>query len=88
MECKFLKIGDHSTCKNKTTKNSDYCAPHNYLIKKSKARPCLKCNKGTSTKHQICIKCGGASVRVLRRYYEIDREYRLESYRLRQIPIN
>ena len=36
MECAFLRVGDNEPCHLQPTKNSKYCALHNFLIKNVK----------------------------------------------------
>ena len=86
-KCKFLKIGNHKACENQSTKNSDFCARHNYVMKTSKAKPCQKCGLGTFAKYQVCTGCGAANVRTLKRYYGI-KDYNAEACRMRQIVIS
>ena len=125
MNCQFLRIGSHEPCNRKPTKHSNYCYIHNYLIKKSNAKPCIKCTKGTTARDQICCACDNIKANVLERYYtkiskakclrcdkrtaakdqiccacdntkaqmleryhNVYKEYKKESYRLRQILIN
>ena len=38
MECGFLRVGDNEPCHLQPTKNSKYCALHNFLIKKSQVK--------------------------------------------------
>jgi hypothetical protein len=88
-KCSFLKINaSEPHCKNKPTKNSDYCALHNYVMKNRKVRiPCLGCGKGTVAKYHMCMSCGANKIRLRHRYLDIDQLYKLECYRLRQIKI-
>ena len=85
MECAFLKIGNHEPCHSKTTKNSKYCKLHNYLMKNSKVKPCLKCSKGTCAKYQVCVPCGAERERLRHRYHEVAKPYNEEVKRLMQI---
>ena len=69
MNCQFLRIGSHEPCNRKPTKHSNYCYIHNNLIKKSKAKLCIKCGKGTTAKDQICCACDDKKAYILEQYY-------------------
>ena len=84
--CKFLKVGLHSPCKNKTTKNSCYCNLHNYRLKTSKVLPCIKCKRGTCSKYQICNLCGAGSIRKMQDYWKF-KSYNAECLKFRKIEI-
>ena len=85
MECTFTKVGNHESCHSKTTKKSTYCRLHNYLIKTSQVKPCIQCGKGTYAKYQICVACGAHKIRLKHRYYEIQKPYKQEATRLRNM---
>jgi len=85
MECAFMKVGNHESCHSKPTTNSKYCKLHNYLMKKSKVKPCTNCGNGTYAKYQICVPCGAHKVRLLHRYYEVVKPFESECRRLRNI---
>ena len=87
MECAFLKVGNHELCHSRSTKNSKYCKLHNYLMKKSKVKPCIKCGNGTYAKYQTCVPCGAHKVRLLHRYYEVVKPFVEECRRLGRIDI-
>ena len=55
MECAFMKVGNNEPCRAKPTKNSKYCAMHNFLIKNSKVKACIRCGKGTSSNYKSVI---------------------------------
>ena len=85
MECAFLNVGDNEPCHAKPTKNAKYCAMHNFLIKSSKVKACLRCGKRTSSKLQFCDSCGANKIRVLHRYHTVIKPFKNESRRLRNI---
>ena len=85
MECAFLRGGDNEPCHLQPIKNSKYCALHNFLIKKSPVKPCLRCGKGTWSKLPICNPCGANKVRVNKKYHTVIKPYNAECHRLGKI---
>ena len=85
MECGFLRVGDNEPCHLQPTKNSKYCALHNFLIKNSQVKPCLRCGKGTWSKLQICNPCGANKIRVNKRYHTVIKRCNAECHRLGKI---
>lgn len=88
MECAFLRLGDNEPCHSRPTKKSNYCAMHNFLIKHSKVKPCLRCGKGTWSKLQICNLCGANKIRVNERYQTVIKPLHTECRRLRKISVS
>ena len=68
-----------------TNKNLIYCSMHNFLIKNSQVKPCLRCGKGTCSKLQICNKCGADNIRQKQRYHNVVKQLNNECRRLRNI---
>lgn len=87
MKCAFLRVGNNEPCHSKPTKKSVYCRMHNFLIKASKVKPCLRCGLGTCSKLQMCNKCGANNIRMNQRYHEVIKPFNSECHRLRQIEI-
>ena len=87
MECTFLRLGDNEPCRG-PQKNSNYCAIHNFLIKHSKVKPCLRCGKGTWPKLQICNPCAANKIRVNERYHTVIKPFNAECHRLRNISVS
>ena len=52
---------------------------------KSKVVQCLKCNKGTTSKYQICDKCGGEKIRKQHKYINKIKPFKEEIKRLKRI---
>ena len=85
--CAMIPLGSNKPCKNKPVKNSTYCKGHKYILKhnKSKVVRCLKCNKGTTAKYQICDKCDGKNVREKHRWFDKIKPFKEEIKRLNRI---
>ena len=80
MECLILRVGSDEPCYKTPTKNSKYCTMHNFLMKNSNEKPCLRCGKRTHSKLQICNACGAYKIR----YHTV----KYECQRLRQIDLS
>ena len=64
------------------TKKLNYCAIHNFLISRSKVKPCLRCSKGTWSKLQICTPCVSNEIGVNKRYHTVIKPFNTECRRL------
>ena len=85
MECAFLQVGNNEPCHLKPIKKSIYCTMHNFLIKNSQVKPCLRCGKGTWYKLQICNKCGASNIRQKQKHHNVVKQYNNECRRVRSI---
>ena len=83
MECAFLRAGNNELFE--PTKKSVYCSMHNFLIKNSQVKPCLRCGKGTCSKLQICNRCGASNIRQKQGYHSVAKQYNNECRKLRSI---
>ena len=85
-KCAMIPLGLNEPCKRKLAKNSIYCNAHKRIMRlnQSKVVLCLKCNKGTTAKLQICDKCGGKNEREKQRYIDVIKPRRQEIARLKK----